>query len=43
MPNPNLFFSTPIWVSKIDNYKDTNDKIYGYIKNLQKDNKGCQE
>ncbi len=41
MSNPNLFFSTPVWVSKIDNYKDTNDKIYGYIKNLQNiDNKG---
>ena len=41
MSNPNLFFSTPIWVSKIDDYKDTNEKIYEYIKNLQNlDNKG---
>ncbi len=36
MSDPNLFFSTPVWVSKIDNYKETNEKIYGYIKNLQK-------
>ena len=41
MSNPNLFFSTPVWVSEIDNYKDTNEKIYHYIKNLQgEDNKG---
>ena len=41
MSNPNLFFSTPVWVSKIDDYKDTNEKIYGYIKNLQNlDNQG---
>ena len=36
MPNPNLFFSTPIWTEKIKNYKDTNEQIYDYIKNLQK-------
>ena len=41
MSNPNLFFSTPVWVSKIDNYKETNEKIHYYIKNLQnEDNKG---
>ena len=41
MSNPNLFFSTPVWVSKIDKYKETNEKIYHYIKNLQsEDNKG---
>ena len=41
MTNPNLFFSTPVWVSKIDNYKETNEKIYHYIKNLHSaDNKG---
>ena len=34
MSNPNLFFSTPVWVSKVDNYKETNEKIYHYIKNL---------
>ncbi len=36
MPNPNLFFSTPVWAEKIENYKDTNDEIYNYIKKLQK-------
>ncbi len=36
MPNPNLFFSTPIWTEKIKNYKDSNEQIYDYIKNLQK-------
>ena len=41
MSSPNLFFSTPVWVSKIDNYKATNEKIYHYIKNLHsEDNKG---
>ena len=41
MPNPNLFFPTPVWVSKIDNYKETNEEIYNYIKNLQtNDTKG---
>ena len=36
MPNPNLFFSTPIWAEKIKNYKDSNEQIYDYIKKLQK-------
>ena len=36
MPNPNLFFSTPIWTEEIKNYKDSNEQIYDYIKNLQK-------
>ena len=36
MPNPNLFFSTPIWTEQIKNYKDSNEQIYDYIKNLQK-------
>ena len=41
MSNPNLFFSTPVWVSRIDNYKETNEKIYHYIKNLHSaDTKG---
>ena len=41
MSGPNLFFSTPVWVSKIENYKETNEEIYAYIKNLQNiDNKG---
>ena len=36
MSNPSLFFSTPVWSSKIENYKDVNDEIYNYIKKLQK-------
>ena len=41
MSNPNLFFSTPVWVSKIDNYKETNEEIYHYIKKLHSaDDKG---
>ncbi len=36
MTNPNLFFSTPVWVSKLENYENTNEKIYKYIKDLQK-------
>ena len=41
MSNPNLFFSTPVWTSKIENYKDTNEKIYDYINKLHiEDNKG---
>ena len=41
MSNPNLFFSTPVWVSTINNYKETNEKIYHYIKNLHSaDNEG---
>ena len=36
MPNPNLFFSTPVWAEKIKNYKDSNEEIYNYIKKLQK-------
>ena len=41
MPNPNLFFSTHIWISEINNYKDVNEELYNYIKNLQnEDEKG---
>tara|TARA_B100000575_G_scaffold279920_1_gene268814 strand:- start:12776 stop:13366 length:591 start_codon:yes stop_codon:yes gene_type:complete len=41
MTKANLFFSTPVWASKIPNYKETNEKIYHYIKNLEKiDSKG---
>ncbi len=41
MSDPNLFFPTPVWVSEIDNYKEINEKIYLYIKNLQNnDDKG---
>ena len=30
-----LFFSTPVWVSKIKNYQELNKKIFTYIKNLE--------
>ena len=41
MSSLKLFFSTPIWVSAVTNYKKTNEEIYKYIKNLQNiDNKG---
>ena len=35
MTGPNLFFSTPVWATKIDNYKETNEEIYNYIKKMQ--------
>ncbi len=31
MQNPNLFFSTPVWVSKLEDYEETNEEIYNYI------------
>jgi len=31
-----LFFSTPIWTSKIDNYEEINNMMNNYIYNLQK-------
>ena len=41
MSAPNLFFSTPVWASKAENYKETNEEIYNYIKKLQtEDNDG---
>ena len=41
MQSPNLFFSTPVWTSKLENYKDTNELLYKYIIELQNiDNKG---
>ena len=33
-----LFFSTPIWSTKIANYKDVNKELYDYILNLRKEN-----
>ena len=33
-----LFFSTPIWSTKIDNYKDVNEEMYNYILNLREQN-----
>lgn len=41
MSSPNLFFPTPVWVSQLENYKEINDKILSYIKNMQDaDSKG---
>ncbi len=39
MTSPNLFFSTPVWVSVLENYRETNEDIYSYIKNLEKSDK----
>jgi len=35
MSNPNLFFSTPVWVTKIKDYVNINNDIYKYIKDMQ--------
>ena len=35
MNNPQLFFSTPVWVTKIEDYKQTNEEMFKYIKKLQ--------
>ena len=35
MSSPNLFFPTPVWVSQLENYKEINDKILTYIKEIQ--------
>ncbi len=41
MNNPNLFFPTPVWVSRLDNYKENNEQIYKYIYKLKEsDSKG---
>ena len=39
MTNPSLFFATPVWASKIENYKTVNEEIYKYIINLQQSDK----
>ena len=33
-----LFFSTPVWSSKIANYKDLNKELFSYISNLREQN-----
>ena len=41
MNKPQLFFSTPVWVTKIEDYKQTNEEMFKYIKKLQsEDEKG---
>ena len=37
MSEPNLFFPTPVWASQVNDYKEINEEIYKYIKNLQKE------
>ncbi len=32
-----LFFSTPIWASKINNFENVNNEMYDYITSLQKE------
>ena len=37
-----LFFSTPVWVSRVKNHEEVNKKILEYIKSLESQNpKGC--
>ena len=39
-----LFFSTPVWVSRVKNHKEVNKKILEYIKSLESQNpKGVQK
>ena len=39
-----LFFSTPVWVSRVKNYQEVNKKILEYIKSLESQNpKGVQK
>ena len=35
MIKPNLFFPTPVWTLQMDNYKNINEEMYTYIKELQ--------
>ncbi len=35
MIKPNLFFPTPVWTLQIDNYKNVNEEMHSYIKELQ--------
>ena len=39
MSDPNLFFSTPVWTSKLTNYKEVNEEMFNYIKQLNKNDK----
>ena len=32
MAKPNLFFSTPVWTAKFEEYEEVNNEIYKYIK-----------
>ena len=35
MTKPNLFFPTPVWANQLENFKDTNEEMYKYIKDKQ--------
>ena len=37
MNDINYFFSTPVWASKVDDYKETNEALYEYIKKSYND------
>ena len=37
MIKPKLFFPTPVWALQIENYKQVNEEMYNYIKNLQEE------
>ena len=39
MSDPNLFFSTPVWTSKLNNYKEVNEEMFNYIKQLNTNDK----
>ena len=42
--NINLFFSTPVWKSQLNNFEELNNKLYNYIINLEKsDSKGLKK
>ena len=44
MTDANLFFSTPVWASKIQNYGEVNELLYNYIKDLHdQDTDGVQK
>ena len=36
MTKPNLLFPTPVWTIQLENYRNVNELMYSYIKNLQK-------
>ena len=35
MNKPNLFFPTPVWTLQLENYKEINEQMFKFIKNLQ--------
>ena len=44
MNKPNLLFPTPVWTTKLENFKKLNEEMYSYIKNSQiNDQKGIKK